>query len=68
MTTRYKRPRCTGLTARWCPRCGDCSCGPYPAELNSERCPLHRHGSDHAEDPTTPGQLSLPPLTDREAG
>lgn len=40
---------CTGIAARWCPRCGDCSCGEYPAEMNSPTCPLHASGSPHAE-------------------
>lgn len=47
--TRPGRPACTGLTARWCPRCGDCSCEPYPADMNDPSCPLHAISSEHAE-------------------
>ncbi|MCA1833013.1 MAG: hypothetical protein ABR520_11125 [Mycobacteriales bacterium] len=47
-----RRPICNGLTARWCPRCGDCSCGEGEAvELNDPGCPLHAPGSKHAEPP-----------------
>jgi hypothetical protein len=41
---------CTGLSARWCPRCGDCTCGSY---IVTTTCPLHsassRHSDDHEE-------------------
>ena len=40
---------CTGLTARWCPRCGDCACGGEDADLNGADCPLHSSASPHAE-------------------
>lgn len=46
-------PACTGLTASWCPLCGDCTC---PRDTSAERtltddgCPLHAFWSDHAED------------------
>lgn len=43
---------CTGATARWCPACGDCSCGFDPAsgwsEEASATCPLHGEASLHA--------------------
>ena len=43
-------PACTGVTASWCPRCGDCSCAKDGHdELNSPRCPLHAPSSPHAE-------------------
>ena len=52
---RYATPTCTGMTATWCPRCGDCSC-PYingqPEQgrtLNDPTCQLHAPSSPHAE-------------------
>lgn len=42
---------CTGISAVWCPNCGDCSC---PANEEGERsmneinCPLHGVHSKHA--------------------
>ena len=45
-------PSCTGLTAVWCPVCGDCTCdrlqGAEPC-LDSEYCPLHSAHSPHAD-------------------
>lgn len=48
--------RCTGVTAKWCPRCGDCTCPPLreggdPCEvtLDDPRCPLHSPKSSHGE-------------------
>lgn len=41
---------CTGVSARWCPNHGTCTCPPYPADLDSETCPLHAETSLHAED------------------
>lgn len=38
---------CTAVEARWCPRCGDCSCPPYPGDLDDRRCPLHAPDSPH---------------------
>lgn len=38
---------CTGLTARWCSRCGDCKC-PQDGDLNDPGCPLHAVNSRHA--------------------
>lgn len=43
---------CTGLSAFWCPRCGDCSCERLPCgecAFDSPSCPLHRVGSGHAQ-------------------
>lgn len=41
---------CTGLTARWCPIHGDCTC---PAEFpgDDHSCPLHGSFSQHADPP-----------------
>lgn len=43
---------CTGLTAVWCPNCGDCNCertaGGDPC-FDSPRCPLHSTDSHHAD-------------------
>ena len=41
-------PECEGLTARWCPRCGTCSCE-QDGDLNDPACPLHAPSSQHAE-------------------
>lgn len=45
-------PSCTGLTAIWCPACGDCTCerlrNGEPC-LNFEHCPLHSVHSTHAD-------------------
>jgi hypothetical protein len=56
-----KAPACTGLTARWCPRCGTCSCPIDGEALSDFACPLHGVHSKHADsapaatpDPTTP--------------
>lgn len=51
---------CTGLTARWCPIHGNCTCGDEPKDLGwheeldhpANTCPLHRAESDHAESET----------------
>lgn len=51
---------CTGLTARWCPVHGACSC-PRDGDLDSPSCPLHAPGSDHAEPrpaPSTPARCA----------
>lgn len=48
-TDAHVEPLCTGLTARWCPRCGTCACQPDPAEMSSPLCPLHAATSQHAE-------------------
>lgn len=49
---------CTGVTARFCPRHGTCTCPGtdvgYPARpgpMDSPRCPLHAPDSVHAEPP-----------------
>lgn len=58
------RPICTGVSARWCPLCGDCTCpfderhgwgaGVFPSvdderEPYDDECPLHGVASQHAE-------------------
>jgi hypothetical protein len=47
---------CTGVTARWCPAHGDCTCSDdsiperhVTATLDDPQCPLHKPGSDHGE-------------------
>jgi hypothetical protein len=45
-------PSCTGQTAYWCPRCGDCTCERAvngDCSFDDERCPLHAVTSKHAE-------------------
>ena len=47
-------PECTGETARWCPRHGDCTCPPredWPDEFtfDGDDCPLHGERSTHAD-------------------
>ena len=44
-----KPPPCTGISAQWCPRCGDCSCP--EGERSSFDCPLHSPSSPHGEEP-----------------
>ena len=48
MKTQEKR--CTGLTARWCPIHGDCTCSQddSDSDYNDDGCPLHGVKSDHA--------------------
>lgn len=42
---------CTGLSAVWCPNCGDCSCPTEHGERSSsgESCLLHGTSSQHGE-------------------
>lgn len=42
------RQACTGVSASWCPVCGDCLCR-NPADKNDDGCPLHDASSPHAE-------------------
>lgn len=39
---------CTGLSASWCPVCGDCTCRDPPESRNDAECPLHGDRSKHA--------------------
>lgn len=44
-----RAPICTGMSASWCPRCGDCTC-PDPEEAKDDpRCALHAPTSKHGE-------------------
>lgn len=47
-------PECTGITARHCPKCGDCRCDGEGFE--DPACPLHAMESPHGEaaEPTPP--------------
>lgn len=67
---------CTGLTASWCPRCGDCSCprrddgGPVEVDrLDDVGCPLHAEGSAHAtparEEDAEDLELGITPWSER---
>ncbi|MCH9637806.1 MAG: hypothetical protein K0U16_07680 [Gammaproteobacteria bacterium] len=44
---------CSGVSAGWCPNCGDCTCPPdpetddYPDGMNHPDCPLHSPESPH---------------------
>lgn len=58
---------CTGLTARWCPVHGDCTCrNPAdhddfgPSDMSAPDCPLHGDSSDHAEQPALLAEFTLP--------
>ncbi len=37
---------CEGVSARWCPNCGTCTCG---EGFESPQCPLHAKDSPHTE-------------------
>jgi hypothetical protein len=39
---------CSGISAGWCPVCGDCTCKD-PTDMNDDACPLHSHTSEHGE-------------------
>ncbi len=41
--------RCTGVSASWCPVCGDCSCKEPEESRSDDDCPLHGMTSRHAE-------------------
>lgn len=41
---------CTGMTARWCPLCGTCSCDEIDADMSDPGCLLHAPNSRHAEE------------------
>ena len=45
---------CTGVTAIWCPACGDCTCPVDPQtgdcrSLDTDGCPLHGMSSLHGD-------------------
>ena len=39
---------CTGISAKWCPVCGDCTCVDEIDMARDENCPLHSDRSHHA--------------------
>lgn len=41
-------PECTGLSAGWCPNCGDCTCPDRAEAMDTKTCPLHGPDSRHA--------------------
>ena len=45
---RIESQHCTGLSARWCPLHGDCSCPEPEDSLDDPSCPLHDWKSSHA--------------------
>ena len=48
-----QRDRCTGITASWCPVCGDCKCerpSDFAGDMDQPNCPLHALNSTHGED------------------
>lgn len=61
---------CSGVAARWCPRCGDCTCVPANAvsrelfALDSPDCPLHGTHSEHAESSAPPAEGSGTEVTE----
>jgi hypothetical protein len=65
LTIHYKQPVvCTGISATWCPNCGDCSC---PRDENGSRwddedsptCPLHGSHTMHCSPPEGPTRDDL---------
>lgn len=42
--------QCTGVSAVWCPVCGDCTCPDREHSMDDLNCPLHGERSRHAED------------------
>lgn len=50
-----------GVTVRWCPRCGTCTCpeqdGNPDRWVEDSACPIHGTRSDH-EEPTSTKQLT----------
>lgn len=41
--------QCTGVSAVWCPVCGDCTCRDRSEAMDDYDCPLHGDLSNHAE-------------------
>lgn len=52
------KPECTGVSARWCPVHGDCTCAEEHEDLNEPDCPLHGTASNHAEAPPDPEAIA----------
>ena len=48
--------KCTGLSASWCPVCGDCTCD-VDGERNAKDCKLHSPSSKHGDEPEFITQL-----------
>jgi hypothetical protein len=45
---------CTGISANWCPNCGQCNCkwlDDFGIEERAVNCPLHGDHSQHALGP-----------------
>lgn len=57
-------PACNELSARWCPRCGDCACTVDEDEslwpIRNAACPLHGDESKHREDHGEPDTSGAP--------
>lgn len=47
---RAELPRCTGMTAVWCPGHGHCRCPEQELGPKNEECPLHGAASTHGKD------------------
>lgn len=41
--------KCTGVSASWCPICGDCCCEEPESSKCDDGCPLHSYWSRHGE-------------------
>lgn len=41
---------CTGVSANWCPNCGDCCCANPQHSKADILCPLHAPDSEHARE------------------
>lgn len=50
-TTPQPAPACTGVSAGWCPNCGDCTCPQPELARDSDNCPLHGRSSKHTPEP-----------------
>lgn len=49
-----EKVECTGVSASWCPVCGDCTCPRMSTgerKKESSQCPLHGEKSTHADPP-----------------
>ena len=58
-------PECTGISAGWCPRCGDCTCPDRAQAMDTPTCPLHGTRSKHAEEPEADPRSDLTMRRDR---
>jgi uncharacterized protein (TIGR02996 family) len=48
VAARWRGVRCTGVSAVWCPACGDCACPDREVRMDAPHCPLHASDSPHA--------------------